>query len=477
MLLTNPPWETERGYGIRSNSRWPHIRPDKHLQFPIYLAYAASVLEKAGHQVRVIDAVAEEMTAGTFLEAVRGFNPDIVFMETATPSFKQDINNALAIKKAGFPVYLFGTHVSVFYKQVLEQNTVLDGCIRGEFEYTIRNIANGQAKDEILGLAYWDDQRQAVQVNPDADMISNLDDLPFPDRKLFNLAHYQIHLDPQPSALLVASRGCPHGCTYCIWPQTLYGHKHRMRSPQNICDELEMLIQNYRIVFFRFDDDVFLLNPKQVIAFCEEFLKRGLEKRLKWACFGHVNSYHEDMYKMLARAGCCRIDFGIETGSEKILKIINKNISIEKAKQTFRACRSRHIRTFADFMIGFPHETKEDIQKSIDLAIDLDPDYIQISYVVPVPGSQMYFDGIDKGHIDPDLPFEKYDSTGQVINTKDITAEELKHLYNKFWKKFYLRPRFISRELLRALSSPREFKRVTRGFMSFYKRVFGKNKL
>lgn len=476
-LIVNPPWKTDKGYGIRTNSRWPHVRPDKHLQFPIYLAYTAAVLKADGHDVRVIDAVAEEMDAGALLHAIREATPDAVFMESASPTFNQDIVNAEKIKDAGYPVYLFGTHISAFFEDLAPRHPFVDGWIRGEFEYIIRDIARGLPAADVCGLAFCDPVSGKLHVNPPMPLIENLDELPFPDRSLFNLDHYRIHLDPQPGALLIASRGCPYHCTYCIWPQVMYGHKQRMRSPGNICDEIEELIRDYGIIFFRFDDDTFALRAQPIIDFCEEFLRRGLEKKVSWTCFGHVNACNEDMYRILARANCRRIDFGIESGSPRILEVMKKRISIEKARNTFSLCRRYGIRTYADFMLGFPHETEEDILQTIDMARYLDPDYIQVSYVIPIPGTEMYFDGIRNGFIDPDLPLDKYDSTGQIVDTGDITEERLKILYNRFWKSFYLRPAFIFRELRRALSSKHEFLRVLRGARSFYTRVLSRRKL
>ena len=189
------------------------------------------------------------------------------------------------------------------------------------------------------------------------------------------------------------------------------------------------------------------------------------------ACFGHVNVPHEEMYRLMAASGCTRIDFGVESGSQKVLDGMKKNISIEKAKKTFDLCRKHGIRTYADYMVGFPHESKEDIYKTIDSAIFIDPDYIQISYVVPIPGTSMYAEGIKKGWIDPKKPFSEYDSTGQIVNTGDITDKDLKFMYNLFWKKFYLRRKLISRELLRMMSSQRIYSSVKRCLVLLFESI------
>ena len=449
VCVTNPPWETKPGYyGIRSNSRWPHVRPDKHLQFPIYLAYTSSLLKKNGYDVLAFDAVADELNSEQFIEKLVDEKPDVIFMECSTPSFEQDISNGLKLKEKGFKVFIFGTHISTFTPEIIEKYKNIDGFIKGEFEYIIKDICdNINDLNSVKGLSYWDNELDKAIINPRAENIENLDDLPCPDRVSFDQKKYYIHLDPKPNALLVSSRGCPFQCTYCIWPQAMNGNVYRSRSAKNIADEVEQLIES-GIIFYRFDDDIFSLNQKLTIEFCEEIIKRGIHKKAKWACFGHVNVPHEKMYKLMAEAGCTRIDFGVESGSQKVLDGMKKNISIEKAKKTFDLCRKYGIRTYADYMVGFPHESKEDIKKTIDSSIFIDPDYIQISYVVPIPGTSMYKEGIEKGWIDKNKPFSEYDSTGQIINTGDITDTELKEMYNLFWKKFYLRPKLILREFL-----------------------------
>lgn len=480
VVVTNPPWKTKREgfYGLRSNSRWPHIRPDKHLQFPIYLAYTSSLLKKDGHNVLAFDAVAEELDSHGFYHKIDQFKPDVVFMECATPSFDQDVYNAGLIKNLGCKVFLFGSHISAFTNEIVENHRNIDGFIRGEFEYIIKNVVDNLSfLNNVRGIAFWDHLTNKPVITEPAQNIKDLDSLPFPDRDSFKASDYYIHLDPKPNALLVTSRGCPYQCTYCIWPQAMNGHLYRARSAKNMVDEVEYLVKEKGIIFYRFDDDIFSLKKNLVIEFCNLIIERGIHKLAKWACFGHVNVPHEEMYKMMALSGCTRIDFGVESGSQKVLDGMKKNIDIEKAKKTFDLCRKYGIRTYADYMVGFPHESVDDIHQTIDSSIYIDPDYIQISYVIPIPGTSMYSDGIKNGWIDKDIPFEDYDSTGQIINTGDITEDDLKRMYNLFWKKFYMRPKLVFRELMRMVKSKNEFLRVIKGFKSFYTRVYSANRL
>jgi len=472
VLIINPPWEVEDGYGCRSNSRWPHIRKDKHLAFPIYLGYVAAILEKEGIETKIIDAVAEEYDSEKFVLAVSNEKPNICFIETSTPTINEDLRNAKSLKGSlNTEIFFFGAHVTTFHWQIMEENHFLTGIIRGEFEYTIRDIAMQRPYHEILGLTFrkkiFPDE---IIVNKDRPLIENLDALPFPAWHQFDLSIYDSFLHRSPSIIMLTSRGCPFHCTFCLWPDVLYGHKQRFRSPENICDEIEILIEKYGMREIKFDDDTFALNKKRVIALCDEIRKRGYHKKIVWNCFGHITQSDEELYKWMMEAGCVRVNFGIESGSQKILDMIKKKIDMEKAKETISICKKLGIETYCTFMVGFPHENEEDIEQSISTAIKLNPDFIQVSYVVPYPGTQMYNEGMRDKRLVHAEKWENYCSTGPAIFTGEISPRRIQQLYYLFWRRFYLRSKYALKILNRISKSPKEFKKVIRGFLSFYKR-------
>jgi len=470
VLIINPPWESALNeYGCRSNTRWPHLRSDKFLLFPIYLAYTAALVEREGIKTTIIDAVADDLDSKKFISVVKRKKPKYCFIESSTPTISQDLNNAKAVKENTLSkVFLMGAHPTVFQKEIIMKNPWLDGIIRGEFELTVRDISCGRDYSNVSGLTYYENNE--VVINPERALISDLDILPFPAWHLFDLKKYESHLYSSPSALIIATRGCPFHCTYCLWPQVLYGHKQRRRSPHNICNEIEKLIEMYKIRHVRFDDDTFALNSGYVKDCCREIIKRKLNKRITWNCFGHISQPDLEMYKLMAKAGCRKIAVGIESGSEKILRIINKKINIKKAKETVSNCRKAGIEIYCDFMIGFPHETENDILKSIEMAIDLDPDYIQVSYAVPYPGTKMYNQGIKDNFLRHPRKWQTYASCEPMIDTGSISLERIEKLYNEFWYKFYLRPSYIARNARKALQSRDNFFKITKGFVSFFNR-------
>jgi len=392
-------------------------------------------------------------------------------METSTPTINEDLITSKYLKensKKDYKIILFGPHCSIYPQEILEQNYFIDSIILGEFEITMLEIVSGKNYELIDGIAYR--RNNNIIINPKTKYIENLDDLPFPAWDKFNLKYYEDHLYHSPSMIIVASRGCPFQCTFCLWPNVMYGHKQRRRSPQNICDEIEVLIDRYNVKEIRFDDDTFALNKEWVIAICNEIIKRKLNKKIIWSCFGHFVQDNEEMYSSMAKAGCEMICFGLETASEKLLKYIKKNISLEKVKRVLAICRKYNIKSFVDFMIGFPYETKEDIEKSIKFAKEINPDLIQISKVVIYPGTEMYQQGIKENFLRYPNEWEKYNSEYLLISSPFLTPEELNKLYLKFWRSFYLRWSYILRNIYEIFTNPIELSRKMKGFISFVKR-------
>lgn len=250
----------------------------------------------------------------------------------------------------------------------------------------------------------------------------------------------------------------------------MYGHRQRYRSAGNVCNEMEKLINDYGAREIRFDDDTFALSRKHVLGICKEIIKRGINKKITWTCFGHISQHDEDIYRALKDAGCFKIDFGIESGSDRILQAVGKSFNIEKAQKTIQLCKKFGLNVYCDFMIGFPDEKREDIEKSIQTALRLDSDYIQVSYTIPYPGTRMYAEELKKNNLLYPDQWEKYASCGPLVKNPNISEKELIGLYQSFWRRFYLRPKIILRTFVRMIKSKEEFKRHIRGFLSFMRR-------
>ncbi|MGD2041667.1 MAG: cobalamin-dependent protein, partial [Anaerolineae bacterium] len=241
VLVANPPWPGP-GYGARSDVRWPHKRSDKYIEYPIYLSYAVAVLDEAGFDVAFIDAIMDELDIDEFAQKVADYAPDLALIETSTPSIDFDLATAEAIKcfSPSTFVALLGSHVTYFDQQTVADNPSVDAVVRGEFEYVGADLARAlQAKADlssVLGITYRDAGGD-VRRNPDRPLFEPLDQMPFPARHIVKGEGYRagIYSGGHPTAM-VSSRGCPYRCTFCLWPDVLYGHKFRARSAQNVVD-------------------------------------------------------------------------------------------------------------------------------------------------------------------------------------------------------------------------------------------------
>ena len=470
VLLLNPPWFTESGYGVRSNSRWPHTRKDKTLPFPIYLAYTAAILEKNNINAEVIDAVAEDIILSSLIEKIKQKDYAIVVIETSTPSINFDLKVAEEIKKAiKTKIVLIGSHATYFDGHILKNHDFIDIIARGEFEYTIldlcKKLENNKPLLGLLGVSYKTNGR--IIKNKDRPLIENLDELPFPARGTFNMSHYDSHLYKSPSFVMISSRGCPHQCTFCLWPQLMYGHKFRARSADNVADEMEMLVKKYGAKEICFDDDTFTIGKQRVINICREIKKRNLN--VEWSCFGRVGLDEETLREM-KQAGCEHIRYGVESGSQELLNRCKKFTNIGQIKETFKLTKKVGIRDYGTFMFGLPGENWKTVNQTIKLAKELDPYAVQFSIVIPFPGTEYYQELKEKGMLKI-KDWSDFDGSAKAaIETEELSKEDLEKALALAWKEFYLRPSYVIKSTFRHLKSPSDMKRLVGGARSFLKR-------
>ena len=401
VLFVNPPWQDADRVGFRSNVRWPFTVSRDELgrtgaasyHFPIYQAYALAVLEQDGHEVAAIDCTALDLDVPDLLGRISGFAPDLIVVEVSTPSFPVDIETIRRIDEQNDePLVLIGTHSSVFHQEILAEHLFVDAIARGEYEYTLRDVAraldDGQTFASVVGLTCRDDDGEIV-VRPDRPFIENLDEMPFPAREYFPWEKYH---EPGYIALpwitMVSSRGCPSRCTFCNWPQTMYGHKYRARSAGNVVDEMVECVDKYQPGEIFFDDDTFTIGKKRVIDICDEIERRGLD--VIWTCMGRVDTVDAEVLGRMRGAGCRKIKFGVETGSREVMARIRKRIDLERVPEVFRAARDVGIEVHGTFMVGLPGETRETVRETIELACSLPMDTVQFSIATPFPGTEFF---------------------------------------------------------------------------------------
>lgn len=471
VLVVNPPWPGE-GYGARSDVRWPHKRKDKYLEYPVYLAYIVAVLEEAGVEVAFLDAVMEEMSIADFSDAVAELRPDLIVIECSTPSIYYDLESARAAKEScvGTFVALIGSHPTFFHEQILTENPAVDAVVRGEAEITVRDLALSLAEDgnlsKVQGLTYR--RGDDVLVNPPRPLAEDLDSMPFPARHIVRQEGYRaaIYSGDRPTAM-VSSRGCPHHCVYCLWPDTLYGHKFRARGAANVVDEMEHVVREYGVDEIYFDDDCLTQNKKRVLEMCRLLVERGVD--LKWIVQARVDTVDREVLAAMKEAGCHYVLFGVESGSPKMLEIMKKRITLDRVRQAFKDCRELGIKTQAYFLFGVPGETKETIEETIEFAKEIDADSTQFAIAIPHPGTQLYQTCVDNGWLVFDS-WEDFAAENSLIETEELTREDVERARIHAYRSYYFSPKFVTRSLLR-VRSPKDVRRLFRGGRSVLDRI------
>ncbi len=476
-LVTNPPWPGE-GFGARSSVRWPHKRKDKKLEYPIFLAYTVALLKEAGVETAFLDGVCEELGIEAYSAEVARLAPEFIAMESSTPSIDHDLESVRRIKRAlpGTFVALMGSHASYFHRQLLQEHPEVDAVIRGEFEITVRETAlalnRGTPLPEVAGLSFR--EGEGIRVNPDRPFDFDLDRWPLPDRETVPIEKYQTaQYQGRKGTFMLSSRGCPHRCTFCLWPGTMVGRDFRARAPESVVDEMEHLVRHYGVDDIYFDDDTMTIDRERILKICRLIQERDL--KVHWISMGRVDNIDEELLDEMRKAGCDNMYLGVESGSEEILKRLKKGISLNQVERAFRMARRAGIRTQAFFMLGGPGETKETLKQTIDFAVRLDPDNAQFAAAVPYPGTEMYEESLRKGYLKA-TTWEDYAARDIVLETETLSRLDLEKARLEAYRRFYLRPRFILRTAMR-LRSLRELRRVFRGTLSIVSRLvyFSKN--
>jgi len=449
-LIINPPCEK----GFDRSGRWPAKVEGGTFIEPLFLAYTAAVLEKEGMPVELIDCRPFYISQEQLLEK---FDDDIglAVLQTSTASIKLDLDTALKIKQK-FPktkICLVGSHVSVLDKEIMEENPQIDFIARREYEHTVRDLANALANNEIFdgipGITFR--KNSEIVRNPDRPYIENLDELPFPARNLLPMdTYFEAIFKSKRTFRLMGSRGCPYQCTFCLWPQTMYGRKVRFRDPKKVVDEIEHLISKHRAQGLYFEDDTFALIPSRTIEFCDEIIKRKI--KIPWSCMGRVDTINEAMLGKMKKAGCYMIRLGVESASQNILDRAKKGITVEQIIKAFSMVEKAGIETYASYTLGLPGETKETLKETIEFAVRLNSDYAQFGIAMPYPGTEFYQEAQGKGWLRTKNWSDFEASANSVLEYPDLKTEDIISAHKIAYRRFYLRPGYVVRRARRIKS-------------------------
>jgi len=438
---------------------------------PIELAHVASALEQAGHEVAIHDSDARGVGLEGALAAIRAHAPDLVCMDSSSTSLDQDLSLARQVREScDIPVAILGSQVTYTPGEIFDGENV-DIVVRGEPEHTVREIAQRVASGletgsiDLTGVAgtTWRRPDGEIVHEPDRDKIGSLDDLPIPARHLLDNDVYSFPGLDGPVTTVKSSRGCPLNCTFCGYTLA-QGLRFRFRSPEHVVSELVDLHRNHGLRHVVFRDPIFTTRKDRVADICDGILREGLD--LEWQCETAVKTLDRELLEKMAAAGCKHISLGVESGNMEIQKkhCGNKLNDLDAAHEVFRACRDLGIETRAFCMIGFPEETPEMADETIDLVDSLDPNQVQFCAVTAYPGTPLY--ELLRG----EREFDYAAMTGfqALEGNEHMSAADIEEKIREAYRRFYRRPK----RLLRELKSPSRLAgRVARYFTLFRRRA------
>ena len=480
VLVLNPPFKAEYGRYSRA-SRSPAIAKGGTFYYPMWLAYATGVLEQAGHEVKLIDAPARRMTVDDVLNLARDWRPELAIIDVTTPSVYHDVQVAAALKDAapGLFVVLVGTHVSALPEETLQLNARIDAAALHEYDYTVRDLAAALETDgdiqSVAGLCYRDAQGRFIRT-PERELIRDLDDLPFVTQV------YERHLDIKdyfytnarhPVVTVVSGRGCPNRCVYCVLPQVMNGRGYRRRSVKNVVDELEYIatgLPQVNDIFF--EDDTLTIDRKRIRAICDEIVRRGL--KLTWTCNARADVDLETLTKMKA-AGCRLMCVGYESGDQRVLDAMKKNLTVEQIRQFAKDSKKAGILVHGCFLVGNPGETRDSLMTTLKLAKELNPDTAQFYPIMIYPGTEAYRWAQENDYLTTHDFGEWLTEDGlhnTIVSRPGLSARELVEFCDYARQQFYLRPRYVLSKGWEIVTHPREGKRFLKSFRTFARYLF-----
>ncbi len=431
VVLVNSPWVSDEQFtSVKAGARWPHIRSRKktlpYYPYPFAMAYATANLIRAGHQATLLDAVALEISAEKALKTVIDREPDLVVIETSTPSIYVDLEFAKRLtEKLDVPIVFSGPHATALPEEVLSNSTAI-AVLRGEYDETIVDLVSTLESrgelGEVLGLSWR--SNESVKNNPDHPLIQALDELPYPERDSLQMEKYT---DPAckkfPNVSILTSRGCPYSCVFCL-ESTVFFHSpsFRRRRPECVVDEMLYVKEKFNAREIYFDDSSFTASRNHARAVAEEILKRDL--KIPWSAMADAR-VDDDTLKLLRRANCIGLKFGVETADRDRMEAIQKNLDLDHVQRFVATCKKLGIATHGTFMFGLPGETRESLRKTLEYAEQLRCTTSQFSVATPFPGTPFYDQAVQEGWLITD-DWSRWDGAGSsVLAYPDCSQEDI----------------------------------------------------
>jgi anaerobic magnesium-protoporphyrin IX monomethyl ester cyclase len=433
VTLINPP------YPVGSHLHPPFL--------PLGLGYLAAVLEKANYEVDVVDCQALRISYEEVRSELEKRQPTVVGLTSTTLTYKSALQ-IVKIAKEACPsciTMLGGSHVTFWDDKALQECPQLDIVVRKEGENTllelVQKIEADKGFDDVLGITYREDGE--IVRKPDRPYIENLDELPFPALHLWpidRLRQYGEVIFP-----LTTSRGCVFWCNFCTAVR-MFGRRYRMRTPQNVVEELVLLNKKFGADHFTFYDDAFTVDQSRTEELCQEIINRKM--KIRWNCETRVDMVTKELLAKMKEAGCTDVWFGVESGSQRVLAAMDKGIMTEQTVKAFKWAKEVGLMTVANVILGFPTETRETAWETVRFVESLNPDDVGYYIATPYPGTPMYDQVKANGSLKI-TDFDKYDTATPTFEIPNLSAEELRDIREQAFHRLYLRPGYFFKVLIK----------------------------
>lgn len=451
--------------------RHPSLNYTGELVYSYLNLQSAAVLRQRGHEVLYAHCQTMGLGMAGLRDYLRQHRPDLVVIMLEHITYPVALAAVLmAREEANSKTVFVGPFATALDEDVLRRSGV-DLVCRSEWDYLVSDIADawesGRSLSEIHGLSYMENG-QLVRTE-DAELIEDLDALPIPAYDLLDLScFYEAVFKRFPAATMITSRGCPHRCVYCSFPQTIYSRKHRAASPERVVKEIRHLVKDLGVREIRLDDDCFEVDRARAFRICKLLENEKLD--LIWSVQCRPGNIDLDLAKAMKKAGCHFILYGIESGNDEILKKIRKGTTVEAMRRGVGAAKKAGIDILNCIMLGFYWDTPETVRQTIEFAKELNAEFTQFSTPTALPGTEYYELLRSEGCLVGES-WEEFDSFHHAgVELPNLSTEFLNKTLSGIYKDYYLRPRYVWMMVRRGLRSWDNFVQSLRGALALVRR-------
>ena len=473
ILVLNPPRRdkvvmVKDGRCMQPKGAWGYVMS------PVTMVTIATVLRDDGHTVKVVDAGVDANDFERLLAQVREFKPDLAIINTSTPTIEDDMYASRLLKercRKPLVTVLFGVHVTVMFESILSSPNRVGFCVLGEPEMTIRELAaglkDGRDLKDTAGLAFLDPKDPARVVRTKTrEFIKDLDVLPIPDWSFVDTDNYRLPLNNEKFLLVNTNRGCPYRCTFCN-AHIYYGRVPRRRSVEHIMREIRNDVERFGVTSFMIWTEEFILDKPFVKAFCQAILDSGLA--IRWVCNSRVDAVDEETLRLVKKAGCWQIAYGIESGIQGILDSIKKQNSLAQNRMAVELAKKAGLQVTGHVIVGLPGDTAGTMAETEKFINSLGLDFVQYYCATPYPGTELYDEAKRNGWINSG-DWSRWEQNFAVLDYPHLKSAEVMATRNRFLRRYYFRPKIafrILRDNIRRSGDIFPFIRSVKGFLEW----------